>query len=118
MTVRKADKPRETLEDRCGRSYHVESHTLGGCGMLGKRDELNLCHVGPFNHLGRIGNVTYKHELPNELGNVHDVIYVSNLKKRLSDETLVVPLLSPKVNNKLQLSRKPIEIMDQEVKVR
>ncbi|KAJ0844898.1 hypothetical protein HanRHA438_Chr15g0707541 [Helianthus annuus] len=68
--------------------------------MLGKRGELNLHHFESYNILGRVGNVTYKLGLPDALDNVHDVIYVSNLRQCLSDETPVIPLLESEDNDK------------------
>ena len=60
--------------------------------------------------------MAYKLQLPSELRNVHPVFHVSNLKKCLSDETLVVPLDEIEVNENLMFIEKPIEIMDIEVK--
>ncbi|GJZ24275.1 putative reverse transcriptase domain-containing protein [Tanacetum coccineum] len=40
----------------------------------------------------RVGPVAYKLELPGELRNVHNTFHVSNLKKCLSDEPLVIPI--------------------------
>ncbi|GJY92110.1 putative reverse transcriptase domain-containing protein [Tanacetum coccineum] len=44
------------------------------------------------NILKRVGPVAYKLELPEELRNVHNTFHVSNLKKCLSDESLVIPM--------------------------
>ena len=85
---------------------------------FGKRGKLNPRYVGPFKILERIGKVAYRLELPTELGNVHDVFHVSQLKKCLVDETLVVPFQELKIDDKLQFVEEPIEIMDREVKVR
>ncbi|GJS27526.1 putative reverse transcriptase domain-containing protein [Tanacetum coccineum] len=40
----------------------------------------------------RVGPVAYKLELPEELSNVHSTFHVSNLKKCLSDESLVIQM--------------------------
>ena len=58
---------------------------------LGKHCKLNQRYIGPFNILTRIGPVAYKLRLPQEINNVHPTFHVSNLKKCLSDETLVIP---------------------------
>ncbi|GKB22882.1 hypothetical protein Tco_0862283 [Tanacetum coccineum] len=57
----------------------------------------------------RVGPVTYKLEFPEELKNVRNTFHVSNLKKCLSDESLVIPM------KELRLDE-PVEIMDREVK--
>ncbi|KAL4579703.1 hypothetical protein LXL04_015862 [Taraxacum kok-saghyz] len=48
--------------------------------------------------------------------NVHDTFHVSNLKKCLSDESLVIPLEEIQVNPNLNFMEEPVEIMDRENK--
>ena len=61
-----------------------------------------LClYIGLFEILKRIGPVAYRLRLPQELNNMHDVFHVSNLKKFLSGDTLVIPLDEIKINSKL-----------------
>ncbi|GJQ90967.1 putative reverse transcriptase domain-containing protein [Tanacetum coccineum] len=60
--------------------------------------------------------VAYKLELPKELSNVHITFYVSNLKKYLSDESLVIPMKEIWLDDKLNFVEEPVEIMDREVK--
>ncbi|GKA04769.1 hypothetical protein Tco_0683889 [Tanacetum coccineum] len=55
-------------------------------------------------------------ELPEELSNVHSTFHVSNLKKCLSDESLVILMKELQLDDKLNFVEEPIEIMDQEVK--
>ncbi|GKD51384.1 hypothetical protein Tco_1280360 [Tanacetum coccineum] len=47
---------------------------------------------------------------------VHNVFHVCNLKKRLSDDTLVISLEEIQLDDKLNFVDEPIEIMDREVK--
>ncbi|GJY35399.1 putative reverse transcriptase domain-containing protein [Tanacetum coccineum] len=80
-----------------------------------KRGKLNPWYIGPFKILERIGPVAYKLELPEELSNIHNTFYISNLKKCLSDESLVIPMKELRLDDKLNFVEEPMEIMDQEV---
>ncbi|GJR12353.1 putative reverse transcriptase domain-containing protein [Tanacetum coccineum] len=51
-----------------------------------------------------------------ELSNVHNTFHVSNLKKCLSDESLVIPMKELRLDDKLNFVEEPVEIMDREVK--
>nr|GEV79380.1 putative reverse transcriptase domain, ribonuclease H-like domain, aspartic peptidase domain protein [Tanacetum cinerariifolium] len=63
-----------------------------GIIRFGKKGKLNPRYIGPFKILKRIGPVAYKLELHEELSNVHNTFHVSNLKKCLSDESLIIPM--------------------------
>ncbi|GJY26448.1 putative reverse transcriptase domain-containing protein [Tanacetum coccineum] len=60
--------------------------------------------------------VAYKLELPKELSNVHSTFHISNLKKCLSDESLVIPMKELRLDDKLNFVEELVEIMDREVK--
>ncbi|GJW37115.1 putative reverse transcriptase domain-containing protein [Tanacetum coccineum] len=75
-----------------------------------------VMHFGPFEILERIGLVAYRLRLPKEMSKVHDTFHVSNLKKRLADANLHVPLDEIKIDKTLCFVEEPIEIMDREVK--
>ncbi|GJU06483.1 putative reverse transcriptase domain-containing protein [Tanacetum coccineum] len=66
--------------------------------------------------LAKVGTVAYRLELPEKLSHVHSTFHVSNHKKCLSDESLVIPLDEIHVDDKLNFIEEPIEIMDHEVK--
>ncbi|GKA46366.1 putative reverse transcriptase domain-containing protein [Tanacetum coccineum] len=87
-----------------------------GVVHFGKRGKLNPRYVGPFKVIERVGTVAYKLELPQQLSRVHNTFHVSNLKKCLSDETLVIPLEELRVDDKLHFVEEPVEVMDREIK--
>ncbi|GJX35829.1 putative reverse transcriptase domain-containing protein [Tanacetum coccineum] len=83
---------------------------------FGKRGKLNRRYIGPFKVLAKVETVAYRLELPQQLSMVHSTFYVSNLKKCLSDESLVIPLDKIHIDDKLHFVEEPVEIMDREVK--
>ncbi|GJZ04970.1 putative reverse transcriptase domain-containing protein [Tanacetum coccineum] len=72
--------------------------------------------VGDRVMLKVVSPVAYKLELPEELSNVLSTFHVSNLKKCLSDESLIIPMKELRLDDKLNFVEEPIEIMDREVK--
>ncbi|GJY11174.1 hypothetical protein Tco_0379359, partial [Tanacetum coccineum] len=62
-----------------------------------------------------LNGLAYKLELPKELSNIHSTFHVSNLKKCLSDESLVIPMKELRLDDKLNFVEELVEIMDQEV---
>nr|GEW71852.1 putative reverse transcriptase domain-containing protein [Tanacetum cinerariifolium] len=81
-----------------------------------KKGKLAPRYVGPFEILERIGPVSYRLRLPEELSSVHDTFYVSNLKKCLTDANLHVPLGEIKIDKTLCYVEEPVEIMVCEVR--
>ncbi|GKD92900.1 putative reverse transcriptase domain-containing protein [Tanacetum coccineum] len=87
-----------------------------GVVHFGKRRKLNPRYVGPFKVIERVETVAYKLELPQQLSRVHNTFHVSNLKKCMSDESLVIPLEELRVDDKLHFVEEPVEVMDREIK--
>ena len=111
-----ADKRRKPLEFQVGDRVLLKISPWKGVIRFGKRGKLNPRYIGPFEIVARIGPVAYRLQLPAELNGVHPVFHVSNLKKCLSDETLVIPLDEIEINENLLFVEEPVEIMDREVK--
>ncbi|GJX20257.1 putative reverse transcriptase domain-containing protein [Tanacetum coccineum] len=86
------DKRRRPLEFEIRDKVRLKVAPWKGVMRFGKRGKLNPHYIGPFRIIERIGPVAYRLELPQELSRVHNVFHVCNLKKCLSDDTLVIPL--------------------------
>ncbi|GJS12443.1 putative reverse transcriptase domain-containing protein [Tanacetum coccineum] len=74
--------------------------------------KLNSRYIRPFKVLDKVGTISYKIELPQQLSKVHNTFYVSNLKKLLSNELLVIPLDEIQIDDKLHFVEEPVEIID------
>ena len=64
-----------------------------------------------------MGKVAYRLELPAELDHIHDTFYVSQLRKCIADESVVVPLEDIQVDTSRNYTEKPIAILDRKIKV-
>ncbi|XP_021996321.1 uncharacterized protein LOC110893524 [Helianthus annuus] len=69
----------------------------------------------PFEVLDKVGTVAYKLKLPDELSSVHNTFHVSNLKKCLADETLIIPTDEICIDDKLHFIEEPVEVTDWKV---
>nr|GEW38794.1 putative reverse transcriptase domain-containing protein [Tanacetum cinerariifolium] len=111
-----ANVRRKPLEFQFGDRVMLKVSPRKGVIRLGKQGKPNPRYIGPFKILERIGPVAYRIELPEELKNVHNTFYVSNLKKCMSDESLVIPMKVLRLDDNLNFVEEQVEIMDQEIK--
>ncbi|KAJ9547520.1 hypothetical protein OSB04_020063 [Centaurea solstitialis] len=111
-----ADNRRKPLEFQVGDKVLLKVSPWKGLIRFGKKGKLSPRFVGPFEVVERIGPVAYRLDLPLELSSIHDTFHVSNLKKCLSEETVVLPLEEIQFDEQLRASEEPIEILDREIK--
>ena len=111
-----ADNRRKPLEFQVGDKVLLKVSPWKGLLRFGKKGKLSPRFIGPFEIQERIGPVAYKLDLPPELSAIHDTFHVSNLKKCLSEEAMVLSLKEVQINDQLRIIEKPIEILDQEIK--
>ncbi|KAF5816849.1 putative nucleotidyltransferase, Ribonuclease H [Helianthus annuus] len=111
-----ADLKCKPLDFQVGDRVLLKVSPWKGVIRFGKKGKLAPRYVGPFKIVERIGKVAYRLELPPELGNVHPTFHVSNLKRCLADENLHISLDEIRVDETLKFVKKPVEIMEREVK--
>ncbi|GJS10521.1 putative reverse transcriptase domain-containing protein [Tanacetum coccineum] len=111
-----ADVMRKPLEFQVRDWFMLKVSPWKGVIRFGKRGKLNIRYIGPFKVLEKVGTIAYRLKLPQQLSRVHSTFHVSNLKKCLSDESLVIPLEEIHIDDKLHFVEEPMEIMDPEEK--
>ena len=80
--------------------------------MFGKRGKLSLRFIGPFEILERVGIVAYRFALPPSMSGVHEVFYVSMLRRYTPDQAHVVDWGEIKVDTDGTFEERPVCIMD------
>ncbi|GJS76783.1 putative reverse transcriptase domain-containing protein [Tanacetum coccineum] len=111
-----ANVRRNSLEFQVRDRVMLKVSPQKGVIRFGKRGKLNPRYIIPFKILKRVGLVAYTLKLPKELSSVHNTSYVSNLKKCLSDESLIFSMKELWLDDTLNFVEEPMEIMDREVK--
>ncbi|GKE87905.1 putative reverse transcriptase domain-containing protein [Tanacetum coccineum] len=89
-----ADVRRKPLEFQIGDKVMLKVSPWKGVIRFGKRGKLNPCYIGPFKIIDKVGTVAYRLELPEQLSRVYSTFHVSNLKKCMADEPLVIDSLT------------------------
>ncbi|GJU58041.1 putative reverse transcriptase domain-containing protein [Tanacetum coccineum] len=101
------------IEFSYNNNYHTSIKAALFEALYGRKCRSPVCWVEV---LEKVGTVTYRLKLPQQLSRVHSTFHLSNLKKCLSDEPLEIPLDEIHIDDKLYFVEEPVEIMDREVK--
>nr|GEV95170.1 reverse transcriptase domain-containing protein [Tanacetum cinerariifolium] len=112
-----ADVRCKPMEFEVGDMVMLKVSPWKGVICFGKHGKLSPRYIRLLKIIKRIGPVAYKLELPEKLHGIHNTFNVSNLKKCLEDENLVIPLEEIQLDDKLHFIEEPVEIMDRESKL-
>ncbi|GJW89578.1 hypothetical protein Tco_0167131 [Tanacetum coccineum] len=105
-----SESKNKPLEFQVGDRVMLKVSPQKGVIRFGKQGKLNPQYIGPFKILKRTL------ELPEELSKVYSTFHVSNLKKCLSDESLIILIKELRLDDKIKFMEEPIEIMEREIK--
>ena len=84
------DRRRRPLKFEVGDHVFLKVMPTRGAVRFSKRGKLSSGFIEPFEILERVGTVAYRLALPPSLSGVHEVFYVSMLRKCTLDPTHVV----------------------------
>ena len=71
----------------------------------------------PFDITQRVGQVAYRLQLSSSLGGMHDVFYVSRVKKYYPNPQHVLDTKEIELQEDLTFKEEPVEILDRKVKM-
>nr|GEV51335.1 hypothetical protein [Tanacetum cinerariifolium] len=110
--IRKMTEKIVQIKNRSLTARSRQKSYANGVIRFGKHGKLSQRYIRPFEIIERIGLVAFKIELPVKLRGIHNTFHVSNLKKCLADENLVIPLEEIQLDDKLYFIEELVEIMD------
>ena len=108
-----ADRRRRPLEFEVGSHVFLRVSPKKGLVRFSRGGgKLAPRYIGPFEVLGRVGAVAYRLALPPQLGNVHNVFHVSQLRVYHADPSHVIQWADVEVADDVSYEEKPVRIID------
>ncbi|KAL0445236.1 UNVERIFIED_CONTAM: hypothetical protein Slati_2246300 [Sesamum latifolium] len=110
------DKHRREMEYEVGKKVFSEGSPWRGILRFGKKGKLSPRYIGPYEILERVGPLAYRLALPAELSQIHDVFYVSMLRRYRSDPSHILRESKIEISEGLTYVEEPTEILDRGIK--
>ena len=112
-----ADKRRRPLEFKVGDHVFLKISPMKKVMRFGKLGKLSPRFVGPYEVIGRVGEVAYKLKLPEEMRGIHNVFHISQLRKYIHDPNTIISAPEQlEVRADLTYVKEPVKILAKEVK--
>ncbi|XP_074300038.1 uncharacterized protein LOC141631239 [Silene latifolia] len=89
---------------------------MKGDKRFGIKGKMSPKYVSPYDVIKRIGPAAYKLELPANLGKVHDVFHVSQLRKYISDPSHILQTDVLEIEPNLTYEEQPIRFLNKKEK--
>jgi hypothetical protein len=112
-----ADRRRKPLQFQIGDFVYLRVSPTKGVQRFGIKGKLAPRYIGPFKILEICGPVAYKLLLPPQMGAIHDIFHVSQLKKCIKVPSEVIEIPAIKVEPDLSYVEQPIKILDTKERV-
>ncbi|XP_040367404.1 uncharacterized protein LOC121050659 [Rosa chinensis] len=111
-----ADLKRRSVEFEVGGHVFLKVSPMKGVVRFGKKGKLAPRYVGPFEILERVGDLAYRLALPVNMSGVHNVFYVSMLRRYIRDESHVIDHGTIEVRGDVTFVVEPVRILDRSTK--
>lgn len=111
-----ADQNRRDSEYQVGEKVLLKVSPMKGVMRFGQKGKLSPKFIGPYDIIERIGRLAYRLDLPNNLGKVHNVFHVSQLKRYVPDKSHVLDPEIIEVDETLSFEERPVKILDSKVR--
>ncbi|KAL6200048.1 hypothetical protein ACLB2K_029830 [Fragaria x ananassa] len=82
-----------------------------------RRGKLSPRYIGPYEIIERVGSLAYRLALPSELSKIHNVFYVSMLRKYIADPSHVLEEQPISLQKDLFYAEEPVQILDRKEQV-
>lgn len=100
------------LEFEIGDRAILKVSSMKGVMRFSRKEKLSPRYVSPFVVTQVVGPVAYKVDLPPSLASIHNVFYVSTLRKYVHDPLQVIDLRTLQVQENLKYKVLPMQILD------
>jgi hypothetical protein len=107
-----ADKRRRDISFEIGDFVYLKVSPMRGTCWFKVKGKLAPRNIGPFKIVDHRGEVAYQLELPPQLSDVHDVFYMSQLKKCLRVPEEQLPMEELDLGCDLTYCERPVKILD------
>lgn len=107
-----ADAKRKDRKFMAGDNVFLKVAPMKRIMRFGKKGKLSPRFIGPFEILERIGELAYKLALPPALVRIHNVFYVSMLRKYVHDATHVLSYEPLQLQDDLTYEEGPSQILE------
>ena len=111
-----ANLKRKDIEYEIGDKVFLKVYLWKKILHFGRKGKLSPRFIGPYEILERVGPVAYRLKLPLELAKLHDVFYVSMLRRYRFDTSHILPVQDIQGQEDFTFDEEPKAILDREIR--